>query len=119
MQRTISAIVALLTIVITLSTSVSYAGIPAFQTQARDTIPGKDSLRFPLTDRRGDAFTEPNRNTFDLQRPSSIKDSIAYDPVTKRYYIYEKIGNKYYRKPTSLTFDEYMRITSRKAENDY
>ena len=119
MQRTISAIVALLTIVITLSTSVSYAGIPAFQTSARDTIPAKDSLRFPLTDRRGDPFTEPNRNTFDLQRPSNIKDSIVYDPVTKHYYIYEKIGRSWFRKPNYLTFDEMVAYKNRQDERDY
>ena len=30
------------------------------------------------------------QNPFDLNKPSSIKDSIIYDPATKRYYIYEK-----------------------------
>jgi cell surface protein SprA len=116
MQRTISGIT-LLTIVLTCFTLVSYSGIPLPQTPARDTTP--TSLRFPLTDRRGDAFTEPNRNTFDLQRPSNIKDSIAYDPVTKRYYIYEKVGRSWYRKPSYLTFEEMLAYKSRQDERDY
>ena len=77
------------------------------------------SLRFPLTDRRGDAFNYPNRNTFDLQRPSNITDSIAYDPATKRYYIYEKIGRSWYRKPTYMTFDEMVAYKTRQDERDY
>src|SRR5688572_27368369 len=109
MQRTISGIT-LLTIVLTCFTLVSYSGIPLPQTPARDTTP--TNLRFPLTDRRGDAFTEPNKNTFDLQRPSNMKDSIAYDPVTKRYYIYEKVGRSWYRKPSYLTFDEMLAYKS-------
>ncbi len=87
--------------------------------QQQDTFPARDSLRFPITDRRGDKLTYQNKNPFDLKDPANIKDSIIYDPETKEYYIIEKIGSKYYRKPTSLTFEEYMRIQSRKAERQY
>ena len=102
----------------TILTSWSIALISLAHGQ-QDTLVPKDTLLFPLKDRVADKLTQPNRNAFDLKDPANITDSIAYDPKTKEYYIYEKIGNKYYRKPTSLTFDEYMRITSRKAENDY
>jgi cell surface protein SprA len=78
-----------------------------------------DTLKFPIQDRRGDAFSNPNRNPFNLKDPANIKDSIEYDPKTKQYYIVEKVGNHYYRKPTYLTFDEFMRIQSNKSENDY
>ncbi len=85
----------------------------------QDTLPSGDSLRFPITDRRGDKLTFPNRNPFDLRDPANVKDSIIYDPKTKEYYIIEKIGNRYFRKPTSLSFDEFLRIQSRKNEVDY
>jgi cell surface protein SprA len=89
-------------------------------TSFSQTNPGKgDSLRFPLQDRRGDKISQSKRNPFDLRDPSNFSDSVSYDPKTKQYYIYEKIGNKYFRKPTSLSFDEYLRISSRKAEQDY
>ena len=54
-----------------------------------------------------------------LKIPANIRDSIIYDPATKEYFIIEKVGSKYFRKPTSLTFEEYMRIQSRKAEQQY
>ncbi len=79
----------------------------------------KDTLRFPLYDRRGDRFSNPNRNSFDLKDPANIKDSIEYDPVTRQYYIVEKVGNQYYRKPTYLTFDELMQMQSQNEEDDY
>jgi cell surface protein SprA len=79
----------------------------------------RDSLRFPLYDRRGDPFSNPNRNPFDLKDPSNIKDSIEYDPGTKQYYIVEKIGNQYYRKPTYLTFDELMQMEGQSSQDDY
>jgi cell surface protein SprA len=86
----------------------------------RDSIqPKLDSLRFPITDRRGDAFQNPSRNPFDLKDPSNIKDSIVYNPVTRSYIIYEKIGSKYFRKPGSLSFDEFYELTARRQEQNY
>ncbi len=78
-----------------------------------------DTLRFPIQDRRGDWLSQKTTNPFDLKQPANFTDSVSYDPKTKQYYLYEKIGTKYYRKPTSLTFEEFQRITARKAERDY
>ncbi len=84
------------------------------------TAPKKaDSLRFPINDRRGDFFTYPEDNPFNLKDPFNIKDSIIYDPKTQQYYIIEKIGDRYYRKPTYLTFDEFFRLEAQKEEDDY
>jgi hypothetical protein len=87
----------------------------------QDTTPAvkPDTLKFPLQDRRGDKLSNPSKNPFDLRDPANKTDSIEYDPATKRYYIVEKIGNSYYRSPTYLTYDEYMRVVSRRQEDDY
>src|ERR1035438_5027132 len=86
-----------------------------------DTLPSKksDSLRFPLQDRRGDFLTEFDRNPFNLKDPKNVRDSVEYDPKTQQYYIIEKVGNQYFRKPTYLTFDELMRIEAQRDEDDY
>lgn len=78
-----------------------------------------DSLRFPIKDRRGDAFSSPNRNYFDFRDSVFLKQTIEYDPITKQYYIVEKIGKNYYRKPTYLTTEEYNRIMARRQEIEY
>ncbi|WP_235921015.1 T9SS outer membrane translocon Sov/SprA [Foetidibacter luteolus] len=93
----------------------------AQQQQQADTTAkkGSDTLRYPLKDRRGDRFSWKNRNPFYLNDTSFIKQDIQYDPVTKQYYIVEKIGNTYYRKPTYLTLDELLRIQGRNDEIDY
>lgn len=95
----------------------SAAGMP-FQEPAR-TGAGTDTLKYPISDRRGDRFTNPGRSSFDLNTPPNITDSIEYDPKTRQYYIVEKIGNRYYRSPTYLTFEEFQRIQARKAEIEY
>ncbi len=78
-----------------------------------------DTLKFPLTDRRGEKYTGEPKNTFDLADPSNISDSVVYDPKTNQYYIIEKVGSFYYRKPTYLTFDEFLRVRSRMQEREY
>ncbi|MBW7890271.1 MAG: cell surface protein SprA [Chitinophagaceae bacterium] len=108
---------------IALSATSAYARL-TYQVQdtlpaGQDTLPRTDTLRYPITDRREAQADNLRFRGFDLRDPSNIKDSIAFDPEEKEYYIYEKIGNRYYRKPTSLSFDEFNRIQSRKQENDY
>jgi cell surface protein SprA len=77
-----------------------------------------DSLHYPIHDRRGDFLSNP-QSPFDLQSPSNIADSVSYDPVTKRYNVYEKIGNKYYRTPTSYSAEDFMEMQGTQAEKDY
>ena len=82
-------------------------------------ISKKDSLHYPLRDRRGDRFTYRNNNPFYLSDSGFVKQDIEYDPATKQYYIVEKIGNTYYRKPTYLTYDEFWQLQNRQAEEAY
>lgn len=111
---------AILLLLVTGVCSDTFAAETRSAAAGSDTIPARgDSLRFPLTDRRGDYLQFQANNPFDLQRPSIITDSIAYDPETKRYYIYEKIGRSWFRKPTWMTFDEMLAYKSRQQEIDY
>jgi cell surface protein SprA len=96
----------------------SFAGINNVFAQDTTRHYSNDSLPYPIHDTRGDFFSN-NKSTFDLANPSNITDSIAYDPATKRYIVYEKIGSRYYRTPTSYTYDEFMQMEGHKAETDY
>jgi cell surface protein SprA len=87
----------------------------------QDTIPGNlnDSLHFPITDRRGDFISSGSGSTYDLKTPSNISDSVVYDAINRRYVVYEKIGDRYYRIPTIYSFDEYWAMRNRQAEVEY
>ena len=78
-----------------------------------------DTTRYPLLDRYGDPYSNPNRNTFDFRDTSFIKRTVEYDPRTNKYYIVEKIGNQYYRTPTSFTMEEFVRLKGRQDEEEY
>ena len=80
---------------------------------------GKDSLRYPIKDRRGDRYSWNYNNPFDLNDSNLIKQNIQYDPKTNQYYIEEKVGDLYYRKPTYLSFDEFWKLQNQQSENYY
>lgn len=86
-----------------------------------DTVPPNygDSLKYPIRDRRGDFVGSGGNRTLDFKRPSNIRDSVAYDPKTRRYIVFEKIGSKYYRTTTSYSFDEYWKLKGKQAETEY
>ena len=87
----------------------------------QDTTPPKNTpnLVFPIKDRRGDAVANFRQSTYDLKNPSNYKDSVVYDAKTKRYIVYEKIGTKYYRTPTTYSFEEYWKLKGRQSEIEY
>src|SRR6202162_6081890 len=107
-----------LIIVCLLPMVLSVVTINSVSAQDSSTHHIHDTLHYPIHDRRGD-FISNERSTFDLAQPSNITDSIGYDPIAKMYIVYEKIGNKYYRTPTSYTPEEFMAMEGHKAETDY
>ncbi len=114
MQRTILGISALFLLVVLVQPgNAGIAANPPHPVFLNDTLP------YPIQDRRGDELNYPKGNRIDLQKPSIIKDSIVYDPATKRYYIYEKIGRTWFRKPTWMTFEEMVAYKTRQDETEY
>ena len=102
-----------------LRTLVGIAMLTSFlQATHAQQNPG-DSLRYPLTDRRGDPYTYPNRNTLDFKDTSYLKRNIIYDPKTKEYYVEEKIGTQWYRTPVSISKEDFLRMQGRKDEELY
>ncbi len=79
----------------------------------------QDTSKYPLIDRRGDPYTYPSRNAFDLKDTSFIKRNVEYDATTKQYYIIEKIGNRYYRTPMTFSMKEFIDLKGRQDESDY
>ncbi len=80
------------------------------------TIRGNIELPYPIRDGRGDYLFGGAYGTLDLR---GFQDSVVYDPITKRYIIFEKIGNRYYRTPTTYSFNEFWELRNRQAENEY
>lgn len=88
-------------------------------TSAQQDTSRRDTLKYPIRDRRGTSVTDPVRNAIDLKDPRNINKSVEYDPVTRQYTVTEKIGSQNYRQPTVLTFGEFYRLQAEQSEQDY
>ncbi len=108
-------IVFLSTISLLLSAKNAGNSLPSFLNNSNTP----DTLPYPIHERRGDIISDNKKSTFDFKTPPNISDSVAYDFRTRLYTVYEKIGDKFYRTPTTYTFDEYWSLRGRQAENDY
>ena len=81
--------------------------------------PSSDSLKvkYPFKDSRIlDLRPQPGLH---LPNPSNIRRSVDFDPVTKRYIIQEKIGDRPYRAPQYLSISEYQRYENEQVKRDY
>ncbi len=55
----------------------------------------------------------------DLRTPENIKTEIVYDPATKMYYFYTKVGDQLMLTPFQMTADEYNHAAFRAGMQDY
>ncbi len=76
-------------------------------------------LPFPLEDREGDFYSNPNYNPFDLQDPSLINKHIEYDPETGEYIIVETYDHQNYRPPGYIDFDDFLNEEFKRSEEEY
>lgn len=77
---------------------------------------GQDStLVFPITNNIDP--TQTTTQSFDLGDPSSVQQTIVYDPVTGNYIFSETIGSTglNYRNPSMMTLDEYLEYERQKS----
>ncbi|MFD1553686.1 cell surface protein SprA [Putridiphycobacter roseus] len=87
----------------------------AYYVEEADTP--KVNLPYPISDYY-DFTTKPNAR-LDLGLPSNIDTKIVYNTETGMYEVFQKIGDRYYRRPTAMTQSEYMAYERKKSINDY
>lgn len=77
-----------------------------------------DTLRYPIPQTYDPTQTQPY--SFDLGDPSSLQQTIVYDPVTGTYVFKETMGGGElnYRQPSVLTLEEYLEYERQKAIRD-
>ncbi|HMM12197.1 MAG TPA: cell surface protein SprA [Bacteroidales bacterium] len=54
-----------------------------------------------------------------LNDPPNIRREVVYDPVTRRYIFYNRIGDFSYLSPSVLTQEQYLEYQGRKSEREY
>lgn len=81
-----------------------------------DTPPEID-LPYPIQDNDG-SVSDQNNNPMDLTDPSNIQQDVQYDPETNQYILTETIGNQFYRNPTYMSFEEFLKYEYDKSQKD-
>ncbi|MFT4203453.1 MAG: cell surface protein SprA [Chitinophagaceae bacterium] len=79
----------------------------------------RDSLPYPVQDRRGSWLFSQSRSPFDIRDTGLLTRKVELDSATGQYILYEKIGDDYYRMPTELTLDQLLLLQGRTAEIQY
>ncbi len=89
------------------------------QAFAQNTEPTKDTIKlaYPFQDSRYIEFKRPTGIT--LPNPSNIQRSVEFDPISKRYIIREKIGDRLYRSPQYLSIEEYQKYENELIKKNY
>lgn len=97
-----------------------HAGVPfhlgqSFQGQQDST--GKDSLRYPLRDRKpGD---QGKIRQIDLKDPSNFRTEVKYDPKTNTYTEQRYLGTTAVGAPRSQSFSEFLEELNREQQREY
>jgi cell surface protein SprA len=93
---------------------------PFLQSDSAKKDTAAPKLKYPFKDRRNDKISSKSSNSpFFLKDPSNVKSTIEYNPETGNYDISEKIGNQFYRSPSSMSYDDYVKQESEKATKNY
>lgn len=75
-------------------------------------------LRYPFKDGTGGPGKNNTGGLF-LNNPTNIDSKFEYDPETGTYSYSEKIGDRYFKYPTYMDFEEYLKYDSKKSLQDY
>ncbi len=65
---------------------------------------------------------DPSRNPrsiIDLKDPSNVDTEVVYDPITGKYTVYKKVGDRFIRYPMSFTLQEYLDYDMENSIRDY
>ncbi|MGV3507809.1 MAG: cell surface protein SprA [Sphingobacteriaceae bacterium] len=85
--------------------------------QNTPSVPDSLKIKYPFND---SPFLDlqPKPGLY-LPNPGNIKRTVDFDPITKRYIIQDKIGDKPFRAPQYLTIEEYQKYENEQIKKDY
>lgn len=85
--------------------------------QTTNSLPDSLKIKYPFSDSRIlDLRPKPS---ISLANPSNIQRTVDFDPVTKRYIIQDKIGDRPYRAPQYLSIEEYQKYENDLVKRNY
>ena len=72
------------------------------------------TLQYPISNPLDPTLNTPQ--SFDFGDPSSVEQSVVYDPLTGKYIFTERLSNGlYFRYPSMMTLEEYLEYERKKS----
>lgn len=112
----------LLSFEIVLSQSGSNDNLPIYENSPfyQNVIERDTTLPYPFEDENDNKPQDLNFSSpLYLGDPENLESTVVYDPETNSYHIYKKIGDHWYRRPSSMSFNEYLNYNLEKSKNEY
>ncbi|MDD4848899.1 MAG: cell surface protein SprA, partial [Bacteroidales bacterium] len=80
-----------------------------------------DELIYPLDNNSisSEPGVVPGESGLYMQTPSNITQEVVFNPQTGNYEVHYKIGDREYRAPDVMTFDQYMKYNEKRSLNQY
>lgn len=77
-----------------------------------------DSLIYPFKDESNEGY-DKERSPLYLKDPANVEKKFEYDPTTGEYKYFQKMGDRDFRNPNSMTLDEYLDYDMEKSNKDF
>ncbi|MFA9392812.1 MAG: cell surface protein SprA [Prolixibacteraceae bacterium] len=109
--------IGLLAVILVTAATQSYAQKARPKTAKIDTT---GTLIYPFEDEGEFEYPdEIDEKPLYLSRPGNIEWKYEYDPNTRQYIIYEKIGSMYYRMPKTMSLKEFVQYDFDRSIENY
>ena len=79
---------------------------------------GKVKLLFPFDDKSNEGYEKQGSPLY-MKDPGNIKKEFQYDPETGEYKYYQKLGDRDFRSPNSMSLEEYLKYDMQKSQKDF
>lgn len=78
----------------------------------------KIKLLFPFEDKSNEGYEKTSSPLY-MKDPKNINKEFVYDPETGEYKYIQKIGDKNFRDPNTMSLDEYLKYDMAKSQKDF
>jgi cell surface protein SprA len=75
-------------------------------------------LIYPFDDESNEGYEE-ERSPLYLKDPANVQKGFEYDPETGEYKYFQRMGDRNFRSPNSMSLDEYLEYDMEKSQKDF
>lgn len=88
-------------------------------TNKPDTTIRPVKLPYPFKDESYDPTDHGYEGGLFMNNPANVKDEVVYDPASNSYIFRQRMGNLDYRRPSYMTFEEYVDYDMERSMRKY